>query len=44
MAVAEPQSDHVVVAVEIADERLHRSYRAVRVDVVEDEHDVRIVA
>ena len=44
VAVAETHADAVVVAVEIADERLHRSYRAVRVDVVEDEHDVRIVA
>ena len=44
MAVAEPQSDHVVVAVEIAHEGVDLRHRPVEVDVVEDEHHVGVVA
>ena len=44
MAVAEPQSDHVVVAVEVAHEGVDLRHRPVEVDVVEDEHHVGVVA
>lgn len=44
VAVAETHAQTVVVAVEIADEGFDGGHRAVGVDAVEDEHDVRVVA
>jgi len=44
VAVSETDADAVVIAVEITDEGFYRCDRGIRIDVVEDEHEVGVVA